>query len=86
MSQKFEVELEDETVNDLTQQAQNLSDSYNQRRQEEANRREQVEEEQQQQQNCSVVRAKRSYQLISMGLGTTSNWLVVPFLAERLKE
>jgi hypothetical protein len=44
------------------------------------------QQQQQQQQNCSVVRAKRSYQLISMGLGTTSNWLVVPFLAERLKE
>ena len=41
MSQKFEVELEDETVNDLTQQAQNLSDSCNQRRQEEATRKEQ---------------------------------------------
>ena len=48
MSQKFEVELEDNTIDDLTQQAQNLSDSYNQRRQEEANRKKQIEEEQQQ--------------------------------------
>ena len=48
MSQKFEVELEDNTIDDLTQQAQNLSDSYNQRRQEEANRKQQIEEEQQQ--------------------------------------
>jgi hypothetical protein len=48
MSQKFEVELEDNTIDDLTQQAQNLSDSYNQRRQEEAELNRKVEEEQQQ--------------------------------------
>ena len=48
MSQKFEVELEDNTIDDLTQQAQNLSNSYNQRQQEEADRRQVKEEEEQQ--------------------------------------
>ena len=48
MSQKFEVELEDNTIDDLTQQAQNLSNSYNQRQQEEADRRQVKEEEEKQ--------------------------------------
>ena len=48
MSQKFEVELEDNTIDDLTQQAQNLSNSYNQRQQEEADRRQVKEEEEEQ--------------------------------------
>ena len=48
MSQKFEVELEDNTIDDLTQQARNLSNSYNQRQQEEADRRQVKEEEEQQ--------------------------------------
>ena len=48
MSQKFEVELEDNTIDDLTQQARNLSNSYNQRQQEEADRRQVKEEEEEQ--------------------------------------